>query len=257
MDFEAYAPLQSPTNSAINMERQFFNLLYQPYKVLIFLPFFCLSTMLLGSLIVLLVTIGLSKLARKVPVLWARLNAFVVISKVRVEGFENVDPKQSYIVVANHQSHYDILALYGWLDMDFRWVMKQELRKIPFFGLACAKLGHVFVDRSNIRRANESISRVKNQITNGTSILFFPEGTRSSGIKMLPFKRGAFKMACELDLPVLPISINGSGRILPSRTLNLLPGSAEIIIHPPIPIDGRSDKELSALAREVIASKLS
>lgn len=248
--------LQTSSSSVNNTEKQFLNLLYQPYKILFFLPFFFLSTIVLGSLVVVLATIGWPGLARKVPVFWARLNAFLLMSKVRVEGFSNIDPKQSYIVVANHQSHYDILALYGFLDMDFRWVMKQELRKIPFLGLAGVKLGHVFVDRSNIRRANQSIAQVKDQITNGTSILFFPEGTRSAGIDMLPFKRGAFKMATDLELPILPITINGSGRILPSKTLNILPGSVELIIHPPIPLDGRTDKELSPVAREVIESSL-
>lgn len=253
-------PMPTTTHSTTPLhppQRPLLQLLYQPYKYLIFLPILLLSTAILGSLIVLLVSLGLSAPARRVPVLWARLNAWATLSRVQVDGAELIQPGQSYVVVANHQSQFDILALYGWLDIDFRWVMKQELRRIPVLGLACEKLGHVFVDRGNARNASQSIEQVKLQISNGTCILFFPEGTRSRDTQLLPFKKGAFKLAKDLELPLLPITINGSGRILPTRSVNLMPGKASIRIHPPLEVNAEvSEKDLLGKAREIIESGL-
>ena len=232
-------------------------LLYQPYKLLVFLPIVILSTNVLGALIVVMVTLGFTRFAQKLPVLWARINALAAPSVVRVSGREHAAPGQSYVVVANHQSHFDILAIYGWLGIDIRWVMKMELRKVPVLGLACEKLGHVYIDRSNSQRAQASIDAAKSQLKNGTSIFFFPEGTRSLDGRLLPFKKGAFKLARELNLPILPVTITGSHDILPAKTLNLFPGTMDIIVHPPIQLDASSTEEsLLAQAKEVIQSAL-
>lgn len=247
----------SPGPDTQDWSRNLAQLLYQPYKLLIFLPVVVIATNLIGGLIILLVTLGLPKLARPLPVLWARINALAAPARVRVEGRNNVDRSQSYVVVANHQSHFDILAIYGWLGIDFRWVMKIELRKVPVLGLACEKLGHVYIDRSNHRRAQESIDAAKQQLQNGTSIFFFPEGTRSLDGRLLPFKKGAFKLAKELGLPILPVTITGSHDILPAKTLNLFPGNMDIIIHPPIQVTATcTEEQLIAQARERISSRL-
>ncbi len=185
--------------------------------------------------------------------LWARINTWVTPVKVTVAGRENITPGQSYVVVANHLSHFDILAVYGWLGIDFRWVMKQELRKVPALGYACVMLGHVYIDRSNPDTAKRSIDSAKHQLVNGTSIFFFPEGTRSVSGEMLPFKKGAFHLAKELGLPVLPISIRGTHDILPANSMNLSPGTAELQIHAPIKVDESTDVEaLMQQAREII-----
>jgi 1-acyl-sn-glycerol-3-phosphate acyltransferase len=239
------------------MMRNLAYLLYQPYKLLVFLPIVILSTNVLGMLIVAAVSLGFTRLGGKLPVLWARINALAAPSKVRVSGHEQVVPGQSYVVVANHQSHFDILAIYGWLGIDIRWVMKMELRKVPVLGLACEKLGHVYIDRSNSHRAQASIDAAKSQLKNGTSIFFFPEGTRSLDGRLLPFKKGAFKLAKELNLPILPVTIRGSHDILPAKTLNLFPGAMDIIMHPPILLDSDSTEESLLLqARERIQSAL-
>lgn len=246
----------SSNNAVTGLEKQLGLLLYQPYKLMIFLPILIFSTNLIGALVVVLMALGLNRFARMLPVLWARINALSSLSRVKVSGRQHVDPHQSYVIVANHRSHFDILAVYGWLGIDFRWVMKQELRKVPALGIACEKLGHVFVDRSDSDKARASIEQVKAEIREGTSIFFFPEGTRTEGVQMLPFKRGAFKLAKELGLPVLPITINGSGKVLPARSLNLMPGNVELIIHEPIPSADADEQELSCLARDRIASHL-
>lgn len=246
-------PDNRPTSSA---EKHLGFVLFQPYKLLIYLPILVLTTNLFAGLIIILIGLGLTRLARKVPVLWARANVVGSLSKVKVSGHHHINPQQSYVVVANHRSQFDIFAIYGWLGIDFRWVMKQELRKVPALGIACEKLGHVFVDRSDSQKAQASIAKAKTEIRDGTSIFFFPEGTRSDRQDMLPFKRGAFKLAKELGLPILPITINGSGKILPNKTLNLMPGTVQMIIHPAIASDDLSEQELAQLARDQIGSAL-
>lgn len=248
---------ESPRPDAQTLARNLAYLFYQPYKLLVFLPIVIIATNLLGGLIILLVSLGMPHLARPLPVLWARINALAAPSRVRVQGRQHVDPRQSYVVVANHQSHFDILAIYGWLGIDFRWVMKMELRKVPVLGLACEKLGHVYIDRANPQRAQVSIDAAKQQLTEGTSIFFFPEGTRSLDGRLLPFKKGAFKLAKELQLPILPVTLVGSHEILPAKTLNLFPGTVDLIIHAPIPVQADSSEEaLMAQARERITSAL-
>jgi len=169
---------------------------------------------------------------------------------VEVLGRENIDAKQSYVIISNHQSHYDIFVLYGWIGIDFKWVMKASLRKIPFLGPACARLEHIFIDRSNSRAAITSINRAKEKIVNGTSVIFFPEGTRSSTEEMIPFKKGAFRFALDLEIPILPVTIVGTRNILPRGTMNLFPGKVTMVIHPPVEIKGYRDKDIQRLMDE-------
>ncbi len=182
---------------------------------------------------------------------WARVNAFITPMIVRVMGRENIDRNQSYVIVSNHQSQYDILMIYGWLGVDFKWVMKQELRKVPALGIACERLGHIFIDRSDPVSAVASLKAAKEKITNGTSMMFFPEGTRSKDGTLGTFKKGAFKMAIDLGLPVLPVTITGTSNILPAGTLNLFPGKAKMIIHKPIEIYRLQQRQFEGLNRKI------
>jgi 1-acyl-sn-glycerol-3-phosphate acyltransferase len=227
-------------------------LLYQPYKLLVFVPLLMLSTAFFGGLVlVLLMILDARRVSFVCGVGWARLNAWLTPMLVRVSGRENIDPKQSYVVVSNHQSHYDVLVLYGWLGVDFKWVMKQELRKVPGLGAACEALGHIFIDRSSRNAAVATIEAAKNRITGGTSVVFFPEGTRSRDGQLGAFKKGAFRMACDLGVPILPVTILGTRTILPPETKDLFPGRARMIIHPPVPVDDSDDEDLTALIERV------
>lgn len=233
-------------------------ILYQPYKWLIFFPMVALSTLVFGSLAVILVFIVKPRTASLLSgVIWARVNAYLTPIAVQVIGRENIDKYQSYIVVSNHQSQYDILVIYGWLGVDFKWIMKQELRKVPALGISCEKLGHIFVDRKNHAAAVASLREAKKKIVNGTSLMFFPEGTRSKDGKLLPFKKGAFKTAIDMELPILPVTITGTRDIMPAGTLDIFPGKAKIIIHKPIEITEYTEKNISVLsekAKEIIVS---
>lgn len=183
-------------------------------------------------------------------VLWARFTALLACMRLNVVGRENVDAKQSYVVVVNHQSAMDIIALYGWLGIDFRWVMKQEIRKVPFLGYACYRVGHVYIDRKNREAAIKSLETAKGQIHSGTSVLFFPEGTRTSTSEVQSFKKGAFKMALDLGLPVLPITLNGADYVMPNKTLKLMPGTVDMTIHPPISTEGMTEDNIEALMQQ-------
>jgi len=161
--------------------------------------------------------------------------------------------------VANHQSLADIYVVYGYSGIDFKWVMKKELRSIPLFGLACEMMGHIIVDRSNTTAALESINLARNRIKDGISVVFFAEGTRSRKGEVDQFKKGAFRLALELGLPVLPVSIHNTNKVLPSDTLDWHPGHVKLKFHQPISTTGMGTKDINALrdqTRIVIADAL-
>jgi 1-acyl-sn-glycerol-3-phosphate acyltransferase len=234
--------------------KKLLHVLYQPYKWLIFMPFLAASTLFFGSLTVILVIITTPRITSLIcGTLWARLCGYMTPIRVTVTGRENINKKQSYVIVSNHQSQYDIFVLYGWLGVDFKWVMKQELRKIPGIGIGCEKVGHIFIDRTNHESAIASLKAAREKIVNGTSVIFFPEGTRSIDGSLGQFKKGAFKMALDLGLPILPITIIGTKDILPTNTRDLFPGSAEIVIHGAIDTAGYNDESIEKLMEQAHA----
>jgi 1-acyl-sn-glycerol-3-phosphate acyltransferase len=235
-------------------------LVYQPYKYLVVAPVLVLATAFFATLALVLSLFKSSREASRLSAVpWARVMARVTPMRVEVEGRENIDPRQSYVLVSNHQSQYDIFLLYGWLGVDFKWVMKQELRKVLGIGVACERLGHIFIDRSNHAAAIATLEAARTKIVDGTSVIFFPEGTRSTDGRLLRFRRGAFRMAIDLGLPILPLTVTGTRDVLPANTSDLKPGSARLIIHEPISIEGvtvEDCQELSDRVREVISSGL-
>lgn len=233
---------------------------YQPYKWLFVVPFLGLSTIIVGTLAILTAIVINPVVGGRFAVLWAKLNSCITPMSVNVKGLENIESKQSYVIVANHLSLYDIYVLYGWIGVDIRWVMKQELRKVPVIGFVCKTLEHIYIDRSSSEKAIKSINKAKEKICNGTSIIFFPEGTRSNDFTLKPFKKGAFKLAIDLGLPVLPVTIKGTHKILGKGTLNLMPGTADLIVHEAIDTSEYDDSTLNDLvkkSRDAVKSKLS
>ena len=169
---------------------------------------------------------------------WGRAFCYLLFIKVKLIGLEKLNPQQSYVIVCNHQSIYDVFVVYGWLPMIFKWLMKAELRKIPLVGKACADAGHIFIDRSNAVTAKHSIEQAEKQLKNGNSVVIFPEGTRTHNGEMCKFKRGAFLIATDLHLPILPVTLRGCYERLPRNTVNVVPGIIEIIIHQPVDVNG-------------------
>ena len=237
--------------------KKLLRILYKPYKWLIFGPFLVCTTFILGPLAVGCAALFGPRAASVFGVVWARLNSLVTPILVRVTGRENVDKKQSYVIASNHQSQYDIFVLYGWLGIDFKWVMKQELRKVPALGIACEKIGHIFIDRSNTAAALKSLEEAKSKVVDGTSVIFFPEGTRSRDGNLGKFKKGAFRMALDLGIPILPVTISGTRSILPTKSIDLFPGRASMTIHPPVDLAGYDTgnlRDLMEKTREIIGS---
>ncbi|OHD71220.1 MAG: acyl-phosphate glycerol 3-phosphate acyltransferase [Spirochaetes bacterium RBG_16_49_21] len=232
---------------------------YQSYKWVIFFPLLGLSTLIVFILIFIFLFIASQRFMQIAGKIWARFNSLITPMFVTVVDKANIDKNRSYVIVANHQSQYDIFVMYGWLPIDFRWVMKIELRKVPILGYYCYKAGHIYIDRSDSSAAIASINAAKDKIKNGTSILFFPEGTRSITGELMDFKKGAFKFALSINLPILPVTIAGTRNILPANSIALFPGKATMILHEPIDVGGYDDDtvgELAARVKQVIQKSL-
>jgi 1-acyl-sn-glycerol-3-phosphate acyltransferase len=217
---------------------------YQLYKWLIFLPLTMVVTFLCALFAVIFSLLVSQRVGNLVGgVYWSRIIGFITPMRVTVRGAGHIDPLQSYIIVSNHQSTYDIFLLYGWLGIDFRWIMKKELRNIFAIGYASEKVGHIFIDRSSPKAAYLSLEEAKRKLVNGTSVVIFPEGTRTNSNKLGRFKRGASKMAFDLNLPILPITIIDTHKVMGSGFLNINPGKVQLIIHPVVNIEAFNGQE--------------
>lgn len=173
-----------------------------------------------------------------------------------IKGSENLPPADKPVVyVSNHQSQADILTVFL-INRQFRWLAKAILFKIPFLGWAMSAAGYVAVKRSDKRSHIECFRKAREHLGRGTSMLFFPEGTRSRDGRLLPFKSGAFKLAKDCDVPILPITLEGASHLLPKGSFAPAVATVTITIHPMISVEGKSEVELSELSKTVIASAL-
>ncbi len=196
---------------------------------------------------------------RYVAAKWGNIIAWLTPMFVTVEGAENLDTSRTYVVVSNHQSQYDIFLIYGWLDLDLKWVMKAEIRKIPGVGIGCEKAGHIFVDRNDPEQARKAVSDALDRVGDGVGILFFAEGSRSINGKLRPFKKGAFRLAASQGLPILPVTIVGTRNIQRPKSMLITPGKARLVIHPAIDVKGETPQEIRELmtqTRDAIASAM-
>lgn len=151
-----------------------------------------------------------------------------------VSGHENVPKEGPVIIISNHQSHLDIVILMANITKKFAFIAKKELLRIPLLGQDLKNQGHIMIDRKNARSARQQLDVVKQGITNGKSVLFFPEGTRSLDGHIHDFKRGAFQIALETQTPILPCGINGTINILHKKSLLMHPAKVYFSIGKPI-----------------------
>ena len=206
--------------------------LYYIYFFIIAVPLLLVSTVLAS----LLTSVGSIIFGGKwwgyyPPKIWAKLFCILTLVSVKVEGREKFDKRQSYVFVANHQGAYDIFAIYGYLGHNFKWMMKKSLEKIPFVGFACKRAGHIFVDNSGVGAVKSTMREAEKMLKGGMSIVVFPEGSRTKTGKMNRFKRGAFLLAQEFSLPIVPITINGAFDVMPRTSLLPFCGSITLKIH--------------------------
>lgn len=194
-------------------------ILYRLYQLFVALPILLVVTLSAAVLTILFCPWPNTEWLHKVQQFWARCFCWLLFIPVEIQGLENIQPGQSYVFVSNHQSSFDIFVIYGWLPVIFKWLMKQELRHIPVVGFACKAAGHIFIDRRNPVAAMESIQQVEKTLVNGISTVIFPEGTRSLNGQVGRFKRGAFQVALDVHLPILPISLTGCYQVMPKGAL--------------------------------------
>lgn len=185
--------------------------------------------------------------------IWARGILFVSRIKVTVNGLANIDPTQSYVYMSNHQSNFDIPVLLAYLPVQFRWLAKTELFKIPIFGRAMRGAGYVKIDRFNQKSAFESIKEAAGKMKSGVSIMIFPEGTRSRDGNIRPFKKGGFIMALDAGVPIVPVVLKGTWTIMDKSSLRINTGDVFLNIQAPIATTGYTRENKDDLTESVRA----
>ncbi len=189
--------------------------------------------------------------------LWARILLWISSVQTEVIGRENILHDRPQIFMANHQSGFDILIVLAHMDTYFAWIAKKELFSIPIFGDAMKKGGYISIDRKNFVRAMRSISEAARIVQEGKSVMTFPEGTRSMDNQVHPFKKGVFHLALKAGVPIVPVTIIGSGDIMPKKSLRVHPGKITMVIDKPIDITGYTEETVDDLIHrvyEVVAS---
>jgi len=182
--------------------------------------------------------------------LWAMGILAVTGTRTTVRGKENIDKSRSYIIISNHQSHFDILAIVVRLGIQYRWIIKKEIRKVPLFGYALHASRNIFIDRSNRQSAISSINDGVDRLPPGVGVLFFAEGTRSPDGTIREFKKGGFVTAVEKGLPILPVTVNGSRKVLPKHRLVYRSGKIEVVVAKPIETVDCTPETIDALVKK-------
>ena len=191
-------------------------ILYRIYQLFIAAPIILVATILTAIVVVIGCTFGNGHFWGYWPgKIWSRVIIYTLLLPVRVEGREKLSKKQSYVFVANHQGSFDIFLIYGFLGRNFKWMMKHELRQIPLVGLACQAAHHIFVDKRGASKLRATYEQARQTLRDGMSLVVFPEGSRTFDGQMTAFQRGAFLLADEMQLPVVPLTINGSFHVKP------------------------------------------
>lgn len=233
---------------------------YRIYQILIMLPILIVLTILAATATIIGCALGGGRWWGYYPAhWWAKCWCWLAFVRVTVRGSENISQGQSYVFVANHQSAYDIFSIYGYLGHQFRWMMKKSLEKIPFVGYSCRIAGHIYVDNSSPAAVRHTMEKAERQLAGGMSVVVFPEGSRTKDGHVHRFRRGAYLLAMEFGLPVVPVTVDGAYRILPPTALLMRPGHIILTIHKPIPpaADGSHDlQQLMDLSRRAIVSAL-
>lgn len=219
-----------------------------------------LNTLVLGSII-----IAISPFDRNgnavhyIGKFWSLLNIYLSGSRLSIKGKEKIEKGRSYIVMSNHQSLVDPWVLIGKLPLQLRWTIKSEVKKMPIFGYALERMGHIYVGSRKRKDAAMTLGVAAQIIREGTSVVFFPEGTRSKDGSLEKFHKGGAIIAIRSGAPILPVTVNGSRFVLPKGTLALMPGKIELIVGDPIDpgmFDENRKDELMAVVKSAIQQNL-
>lgn len=227
--------------------------IYRVYQIVVALPIIIILTILTSITTSIGCTLGNGHFwGYYPPVIWSTLVLKVLLLPVEVVGRENLTHGESYVFVSNHQGAFDIFLIFGHLRRNFKWMMKRQLRSIPFVGYACEKSHQIFVDKRGPSKIKETYDKARVTLRGGMSVVVFPEGSRTYNGRMGTFKRGAFMLADELQLPVVPLTINGSFDVMPrtSKWYWVHRRKLTLTIHKPIRPVTQGAENISRLMEE-------
>ncbi len=166
--------------------------------------------------------------------LWARVIIRTSGVKIEVQNHRHIPVGKPVVFACNHASQFDILIAFEVLPVQFRFVVKKELFKIPLFGFALHHAGYIPIDRSGGKVALRSLQKAAGRVKKGTSIVIFPEGTRSPDGRLMPFKVGGILIAIKAGCPIVPVAISGSHKVLPKGNIRVRPGRIKVTIGFPV-----------------------
>jgi len=183
--------------------------------------------------------------------IWGKINLLLFAVRYEVEGLEHIKNDKHYVFMGNHQSYVDIFLLLSIIDKDFVFMAKEELFKIPFFGFGIKTLGLIPINRGESRDALKSLFAAAKKISEGFSVLLFPEGTRSPDGDMLPFKRGAFTLAVRTGFEIAPFVLEGTAKSLKKKSFLVVPfQKSKVRFLEPVSPEGLKDRDLLNIIRE-------
>lgn len=197
--------------------------------------------------------------AQQFPRAWGRVLCRIANIRVRVEGGEDLDPAKPYIFIGNHCSMADIMAFSGYINHDYRWIAKKELFAIPIFGTGMRSVDFIPIDRSHGREAVQSLNNAAQRIAEGSSVILFPEGTRSLDGRLQSFKTGAVMLAIKAGVELVPVGFNGTHQALPKGKLLSRGGEVLLRLGSPLPTAGfkaKDKQELATLLQQRVAGLL-
>lgn len=193
---------------------------YRIYQIFIMLPILLVLTILAALITITGCALGGGRWFGYYPAhYWAKCWCWLAFVRVSVRGRENIKIGRSYVFVANHQSAYDIFSIYGFLNHQFRWMMKKSLERIPLVGYACRVAGHIYVDKHSPAAVRQTMETAEKRLSGGMSVVVFPEGSRTKDGHIHGFRRGAYMLAMEFGLPVVPVTVDGAYDVLPPNAL--------------------------------------
>ena len=182
---------------------------------------------------------------------WARTLLAIAGVRVEVRAAGSLPRDRSFVVAANHESFCDVLVILAHLPMQVRFLAKRSVFRVPILGWSIAAAGFIPVDREERSRSAAAVEAALHRLRGGRSVVVFPEETRSPSGELLPFKKGAAHLALKSGLPILPLGLAGSFRVLPKGTLVITPGPVVLAIGRPIETEGRSPRDRAALTGEL------
>jgi len=185
---------------------------------------------------------------------WSRALLRISGVKVYTEGIEHIEPATAYVYIPNHTSFFDIFSLLAYLPVNFKFILKEELMRLPILNWAMRKAGYISISRSSAARARKTIKGAIDMIKKGTSLVIFAEGTRSNDGTLQPLKRGAFQLAMASGTPIIPVAIKGSSEVMTKGSYKIKSGTIRITAAKPIPTKNFKKQQMPELIASVTES---